>query len=100
MRISVNLASEPFRRDRPMIVGSVACAVLLVLLLGSLMFLIMANRTRLKDSRAAVAKLNSESRTLSAEQAKLDAALRQPANAEVLERSILLNTLIARKSIS
>jgi type IV pilus assembly protein PilN len=37
---------------------------------------------------------------MSAEQARLDTVLRQPANAEVLERSVLLNTLATRKSIS
>ena len=29
MRIPINLSSEPFRRDRPMLVASAACAVLL-----------------------------------------------------------------------
>ena len=47
-----------------------------------------------------MAKLNSDLRTISAEQAKLDGTLRQPMNAEVLERSLLLNSLIQRKSIS
>ena len=38
--------------------------------------------------------------TLAQAQAKLDATLRQPVNAEVLERSLFFNTLIRRKSIS
>ena len=37
---------------------------------------------------------------MSREQAQLDAVLRQPANAEVLERSVFLNTLLYRKGIS
>ena len=35
MRIGVNLASEPFRRDRPMIIASRAVAFLLVVSLGA-----------------------------------------------------------------
>jgi hypothetical protein len=37
---------------------------------------------------------------LDTEQQKLDGTLRRPGNAEVLERSLMLNTLIDRKSIS
>ena len=37
---------------------------------------------------------------MASEQTKLDETLRQPANAVVLERSLLLNTLLERKSIS
>jgi hypothetical protein len=100
MRVQVNLASEPFRRDRPMLVASSACAVVLVALLGVLIYLIVSERGRQTETRTAVAKLNSELRAISAEQAKLDGILHQPMNAEVLERSMLLNSLILRKSIS
>ena len=34
MRFPVNLASEPFRRDRPMVVGTAVVSVLLLMLLG------------------------------------------------------------------
>jgi type IV pilus assembly protein PilN len=100
VRIEVNLASEPFRRDRPMLVASVACGVVLVALLGVLSFLIVSERGRQTESRTAVAKLNAQLRTISAEQAQLDNTLHQPMNAEVLERSLLLNSLIQRKAIS
>ncbi len=39
-------------------------------------------------------------RTIGPQQAKLNATLRRPENAEVLERSLFLNTLIERKAIS
>ena len=52
------------------------------------------------ETRAAVAKLNSELRAITAEQAKLDSTLHLPMNAEVLERSLFLNSLIQRKAIS
>ena len=100
MRVQINLAREPFRRDRPVLVGSVACGAVLVALLGVLVFLIVSERNRQTDTREAVAKLDSELRKISGEQTQLDNTLRQPMNAEVLQRSLLLNSLIQRKSIS
>ncbi len=100
MRIPVNLSSEPFRRDRPILIASGACALLLAGLLGVLIYLVMSERAQVGDTRVSVDRLNAELRQMNAEQAKLDAMLREPANAEVLERSLLLNTLLERKSIS
>jgi type IV pilus assembly protein PilN len=100
VRIPINLASEPFRRDRPVLLaigfGAVSLSVLLVILLS----MIVADRTRLGDTRARVIRLNQELTSLSAEQARQEATLRQPANASILERSLLLNTLVERKSVS
>ncbi len=100
MKSSINLASEPFRRDRPLLIASAAGAVLLVLTLAVLISLILADRRDLKQSRAALAQLTRRQSTLAAAQRKLDNDLRQPANAEVLERSVFLNSLLYRKGIS
>ena len=100
MNIAINLSSERFRRDRPIFVASVALSVVLTLLLGVMIFLIVGERNRAKDARVGVERLETQLRTLTAEQAKFNATLRQPVNAEVLQRSLLLNTLIERKSIS
>ncbi len=100
MRIPINLSSEPFRRDRPILVASGVCAVLLTVLLGVLIYLIVAERGRQKETRASIERLNNQLRNITAEQAKYDAMLRQPANAEVLQRSLMLNTLLERKSVS
>ena len=100
MRIPVNLSSEPFRKDRPMLIASTACAVFLVALLSMLVFLIVNERARAKDARVAVNRLRAELKTTAADQARLDEVLRQPANAEVLQLSQMLNALIERKSIS
>ena len=100
MRVPVNLSSEPFRHDRPMLLASAACAVLLSGLLGVLIFLMVKERERARENRIAVDHANSQLRSIAGEQAKLEAFLRQPVNAEVLERSVLLNELIERKSVS
>ncbi len=100
MRIPINLSSEPFRQDRPVLLASGVCVVLLTGLLCMLIFLIVNERARARENRVAVDRVNTQLRAIAAEQAKVDGFLHQPANAVVLERSYLLNELIERKSVS
>lgn len=100
MRIAVNLASEPFRPRRPVIVATAALAGLLLALLGVLVYLGLGERARLRSTREAVARLEQEARALAAEQARLEAVLQQAENAEVLEHSLFYNSLLYRKGIS
>ena len=100
MKVSINLASQPFRRDRAMLVASIAVSVLLVATLGVLVSFIMADRSQMGDIRRDIARLNRQIRQETAEQAKLQAIITTPENAEVLERSLFINTLIGRKAIS
>lgn len=99
-RIQVNLASEPFRRDRLILAGSGLVAVLMLALLGLLITLTLNERGEVKSTRDAITRYQAQLAQLNAEQARVDAVLRQPRNAEVLERSLFLNTLLARKGIS
>lgn len=100
VHLPLNLATEPFRRDRPILAASAATAVLMLALLAVLVMLILEQRELAADSRAQAAAVGAQLRTVSAEQAQLEALLRQPGNAEVLDRSALFNALIFRKSIS
>src|SRR5262245_11822165 len=100
MRVTINLASDPFRRDRPILAAGTAAVAVLTLLLGVLVYLIAADRSRMGDTRGEVARFNEELRVLNAEQSRLESTLRQPANAIVTERNYLLNTLVERKSVS
>ena len=100
MRIPVNLASEPFPRDRPIVAASAIGSVALAALLATLVHVIVVERGRAAGTRAVVERHSSELRSVTAEQAQLDAVLRKPENAFVLERSLLLNTLVDRKSVS
>src|SRR6266566_709224 len=81
MRIGINLATQPFRRDRPVLVAAGVLSTLLVALLGGLIYLAVAERGELADARRNVDLLQRE-------------------NAEVLERSQFLNALLYRKGIS
>ena len=100
MKISINLASQPFRRDRPVVVAASILSTALVALLGLLVSLAMTDRAQLKDSRAEIARLDAQLRRLTADQTRQEAVLRQTENAEVLETSLFLNTLLYRKGIS
>ncbi len=100
MHININLASQPFRRDRPMLIASAVAGVLLFALLVLLVSMNLTERTRLAATKIEVDKLDRQLKIIGAEQAKLDAVLRKPENAQVLDRSLFLNSLIYRKGIS
>jgi|SRR5579871_3706353 len=100
MRIPINLASEPFRRDRPIVVTLACVAIFGCLLLGVQTATILSHRAQAAATLRTIDRLNAQLRTIDSEQARLNARLRQPQNAEVLDRSLFLNTLIDRKAIS
>jgi hypothetical protein len=100
LRVPINLASEPFRRDRPLLIGSAALAVVLSLLLAYQVLAIVSERHRAADIRIAIERQNERLRAIASQQTALNATLRRPENAEVLERSLFLNTLLERKAIS
>jgi type IV pilus assembly protein PilN len=100
MKVPINLASQPFRRDRAMIAASIAVSVVLVMTLSGLIYLALADRKQLAGVRQDLDRFNRGTRAIGVEQAKLDAVLRRPENTEVLERSVLLNQLLFRKGIS
>jgi type IV pilus assembly protein PilN len=96
----INLASEPFQPMRPVVVASSAAAVLLMGLLGLLIALSVMERGQAAEARRTIAGLEKQLQRMNAEQAKLEGVLRQPENAEVLERSLFLNSLLYAKGIS
>jgi len=100
MKIAINLSSQPFRRDRAMLVASGAACILLAGLLVFLLSLNSLESGQVAETRRQITRLESQLHALSAQQAKQDATLRQPENAEVLERSLFLNALLYRKGIS
>jgi Tfp pilus assembly protein PilN len=99
-RYPINLSTEPFRRDRALLLATSALAALLALGLVLLVSLILSERQRASDTRASLAAVEAETRAQAAEIAKYDAILRETQNAEVLDRNLFLNQLITRKSVS
>ncbi|HRJ19614.1 MAG TPA: hypothetical protein PLF84_11240 [Bryobacteraceae bacterium] len=99
-RIPLNLASEPFRRDRPLLAGSAVAAVLLLVVLVVQVMAILREREAAAEAREMLAGLNREITEVNQRVARLEGELRKPANAAVLERSAFLNVLLQRKGIS
>jgi Tfp pilus assembly protein PilN len=100
MKIPINLASQPFRRDRAMMVALGAVAALLAVSLAVLTHLAQVDRQELTALRRDIAALNTRMRSASSGEQRLEAVLHQPQNATVLERSVFINDLIYHKSVS
>jgi Tfp pilus assembly protein PilN len=100
MKIAINLASHPFRRDRAMIVASTLVCLLLVASMGVLIHLANEDNKQLGDVRHEVAMLKKQVQSVNDQQAKLNGVIHQPQNETVLERSVFINSLLLRKGIS
>jgi type IV pilus assembly protein PilN len=98
--ISINLASEPFRPVRSMLAVAGLAALLLTGLLGFLIALSVSEKGQAAQTRQTIAGLQGRLKTLSGQQAQLESVLRKPENAEVLDRSLFLNSLLYAKGIS
>jgi hypothetical protein len=98
--VPLNLAREPFRHDRPMLVASAAACVILIVTLVFLSSGALSERAQSQKTRVVLNAVNRQLTRMQAEQARLESGMRQPANAVVLDRSLLFNDIIRRKSIS
>jgi Tfp pilus assembly protein PilN len=100
MRIRVNLASEPFRRNRPLVAASIAVGMALTGLLAMLISLAILERGTAAETRQDIARLDRQIQQMTQEQGQMEAALRRPENAAVLNQVLFINSLLYRKGIS
>jgi Tfp pilus assembly protein PilN len=100
VRPRINLASEPFQRTRSILLGSAAGAAVLIGLLAVLIGLSVMERGQAAETSARISRLKAQLAKMNSEQARLEGVLRQPENAEVLDRSLFLNSLLYAKGIS
>ena len=98
--ITINLASEPFGRNRPRIVAYAGSAVALTGVFVFLTVLAVRERGQAAHLRPDLARVTAQLRAMALEQSRLEGSLRQPANADVLEHSVFFNNLLERKGIS
>jgi type IV pilus assembly protein PilN len=98
--VAINLASDPFRRERAdTAVFAVVCALLslsLCLLLG----LIFLARSQASDIRQRIAREEKLLDTLRRQQSQYSSVLAKPENAGALATSVFLNQIIARRGVS
>ena len=97
---ALNLASQPFRRERAQnALYAVVCGVLafsLIVLAG----LVLHSRARAADIRREIDREQVELERLQRQQAQFSAVLAKPENADVFSTSVFINELIARRSVS
>ncbi len=100
MRAQINLASDPFRKDRVFLVTGAAIAAGLVALLLILVSAAISDRHRMQARLIALDRANRELASIHASQNRLGRELRKSGNSDVLERSEFINKLLYRKGIS
>ena len=100
MRLELNLATKPFGRRRLFWVSASSAGMMLLGIAAALVTLYVQNREPAPRFVLKEAELRSQLRALQAEEADLKRKFTEPANAEVLERSLFLNELLYRKGIS
>jgi hypothetical protein len=100
MKIPINLATQPFRRDRAMIIGSTLLALVMIASLVMLISIARIDRKNKIESRKQLVIAQKQLAVVQKDQAAVDRELRQPQNAAVLEYSVLVNNILVRKGIS
>ena len=100
MKIPINLASQPFRRDRAILAGAAAICVALAAALGGMIYLYAADRAESAELRREVDRLDRQIAASNAEQARMDAILRKPENSTVMDYSVFINALLYHKGMS
>jgi hypothetical protein len=96
----INLASQPFRRERATRIGlAVLCAALFCSLLV-LTSLIIRARGQASHLRSAIAAQRVELQRVEAQQNRFSAVLGRPQNESVFATTVFLNEIIARRAVS
>lgn len=97
---AINLASQPFRRERAQnAVLAGVCAALLCSLFV-LTILMLSERKQAAGLRRTIETEQAELQRLQRQGAQFSAVLAKPENSDVFARSVFLNELIARRAIS
>ncbi len=100
MRITLNLATQPFGRARLFWLLSGISAVVLAAAAAWLLTQYFQANEIPPELLVQERQLRSDLSDLSASERRLRATLEEPANGDVLERSLFLNELLYRKGIS
>jgi hypothetical protein len=97
---SLNLASQPFRRERAQNAAYVLIAGVLACTLAVLVILILHARAGAADLRRVIEAETRELHRQQREEAQFSGVLGRPENADVFSTSVFLNELIARRAVS
>jgi hypothetical protein len=98
--VAINLASEPFRRERADTAAFAAVCGLSLCSLCVLLALILHARSQASDIRLRIAHQESLLAALRHQQNQYSAVLTKPENAGAFANSVFLNQIIARRGVS
>lgn len=96
----LNLASQPFRRERAQMTAVLVACFLLWVSLMTLGVLIAHSRAQAADLRLRISADSQKLQTLQMREGPFGAVLSNPENTEVFSNSVFLNQLIARRGLS
>ncbi len=96
----INIASQPFRRERAQNAITAAIAAGLAFSLLALTVLIFRSRAEAADLRNIIHSQEAQLVTLQRSEGEYSTILARPDNADVFAQSLLLNELIARRAVS
>jgi hypothetical protein len=97
---AINLASQPFRRERAQNAAYALIAAVLTCTLAVLVILILHERSRAADLRRVIDAETRELNRYQREQTQFSVILAKPENSDVFSTSVFLNQLIARRAVS
>ncbi|HSU60550.1 MAG TPA: hypothetical protein VLI55_14655 [Bryobacteraceae bacterium] len=98
--MEINLASQPFRRERAYTAIIAGVCVALICSLLVLTGLILRERAQAADLRTVIGAQNTRLHILQRQQAQFSGVLAKPENADVFSTNVFLNELIARRGVS
>jgi hypothetical protein len=97
---ALNLASQPFRRERAQTAVSAFICLGLMCSLLVLIALILHERSNASTVRREITQERAQLLGVQREQSQFSSVLGKPENADVFARSVFLNQLIARRAVS
>jgi hypothetical protein len=97
---TINLASQPFRRERAQNAAYALISAVLACTLLVLGILILHERSRAADLRRTIEAETRELHRYQKDEAQFSTVLGKPENADVFSTSVFLNELIARRAVS
>jgi type IV pilus assembly protein PilN len=98
--VAINLASDPFRRERADVTAFAILSALLFCSLCVLICLILLARSQASDIRRQIARQELQLAVLRRQQGQYSSVLTKPENANAFANSVFLNQIIARRGVS
>jgi type IV pilus assembly protein PilN len=98
--IGINLASQPFGRERAQVAMLAGVCLVLSLSLFVLVGLFMKERAQASTLRRTIRLEQQQLAALDRQQNQFQSVIARPANADVFSKSVFYNELIARRAVS